>query len=232
MRQCVQNPSCGRLADGLTLRVADLLVPGSDTTPVVDLLPRDLMALLLKGIIKTNRTFMCLIQGGSWTGRSSGKQIRGKQRLLLQTRGTTAKAEKVPSLRGAGSLAHGAIVAGVGRLESEGAEQTRGRERTWSLLAQLKQSQDEWGSGALLSWARGLFLSKRAGGLRECQVSLPAPCILISMYTRPLGNGSAKPGSTHNACQRKMDRATFLAYPLRARRCAGDFGFIIEMKFT
>ena len=67
---------------------------------------------------------MCLIQGGSWTGRSSGKQIRGKRHLLLQTRGTTAKAEQVPSLRGAGSLAHGAIVAGVGRRESEGAEQT------------------------------------------------------------------------------------------------------------
>lgn len=30
----------------------------------------------------------------------------------------------MPSLRGAGSLAHGAIVAGVGRRESEGAEQT------------------------------------------------------------------------------------------------------------
>lgn len=138
----------------------------------------------------------------SWMGRSAGEQISGKPHLLPQTRGTTAKAEKCAKW-GAEAPSSRDSRAGVGLCGSGGAQQTRGQERTRRLLAQLKQSRDEWGYRALLSCVRGPVLSKRAGGLRECQVSLTAPCFLISMYSGPLGKSSVKPGSIHDACQRK-----------------------------
>lgn len=37
------------------------------------------------------------------------------------------------------------------------------------------------------------FFFQRVGNLRECQLSLMALYILISQYTKPLGNGSAEP---------------------------------------
>ena len=60
------------------------------------------------------------------------------------------------------------------------------------------------------------FSFKESGNLRECQLSLMALYILISQYTKPLGNGSAEPMSIHSVCQPESHWTIFLAYPLGA----------------